>query len=104
MTLVRVRKPRISSGKTRPSTTREGSHTLSNLNAKLSAGDTVTQFTHELRTCNSAGRKLVLEELGSLFEIRIPTESILGFEADLNIPWNKLRTIKGYCYLNVHTI
>ena len=107
MTLIQVRKPRVSSGKAKASTIRERSHTLSNLRAKLSAGDSVHQFTHELRTCDSEDRKQVLEDLGGSFEIRIPTESVLAFKADLNIPfnipWNKLRTIKRYCYLNIHT-
>lgn len=94
MTLVQIRKPRVPSGKARPSTIRERSHSLSSLRNKLSAGDTVSQFSHELRTCNSDDRKRVLEELGGAFEVHIPTESLLAFKADLNVPWNKLRTIK----------
>ena len=96
MTLVQVRKPRVPTGKARPSTIRERSHSLSNLRSKLSAGDTVYQFSHELRTCDLDDRKQVLEELGGAFEVHIPTESLLAFKADLKIPWNKLRTIKRY--------
>ena len=75
MTLIQVRKPRVPSGKARPSTIQERSQSLSNIRAKLSAGDTVSQFSHELRTCDSEDKKQVLEELGGAFEVRIPTES-----------------------------
>ena len=95
MTLVQVRKPRVPSGKARPSTIQEKSQNLSNICAKLSAGDTVSQFSHNLHTCDSKDRKQVL---GGAFEVHIPTESVIVFKADLNIPWNKLRTINRYNY------
>ena len=41
-------------------------------------------------------RKQVLEQLGGAFEVHNPTESVIAFKADLNIPRNKLRTIKRY--------
>ena len=58
----------------------------------------VTQFISYPKSSihNLDDRKQVLEELGGAFEFHIPTESLLAFKADLNIPWNKLRTIKRY--------
>ena len=51
------------------------------------------QLGHELRACDYADRKQVLEDLGGAFHVQIPTESL---KADLNIPWSKLRTLKRY--------
>ena len=54
------------------------------------------QLGHELRACDSADRKQVLEDLGGAFHVKIPTESSLALKADLNIPWSKLRTLRRY--------
>ena len=56
------------------------SKNLSNICAKLSAGDTVSQFSHKLHTCDLEDRKQVLQELGGAFEVYIPSESVIAFK------------------------
>lgn len=58
-------------------------------------GDSCTQFSHELHTCDHNKR---LQELGDAFQVQIFAESSLMVKADLNIPWNKLRTMRRYTY------
>lgn len=63
----------------------------------VSGGDNTVELTGELQAASTEQRKTILDELQSTTsEAEIPACSILAMKADFNIPWNKLRVMRGY--------
>lgn len=94
---MQVPQARVATGKAASRTVRKRSHSLANVRLAVAAGDTTAQLAHELHAERRADRAKLLEELRKAdrdFHIRIPVRDSLALKADLNLPWNQLRTIR----------
>ena len=70
------------------------SNELSEIREKLSMGEAHIQLSHEIKKIPKEERVLLMKEAN--FMVVIPPEQGLAMKADLNIPWNKLRTMRRY--------
>ena len=92
-----MRQAQVPTGKAAPRTVRQRTQSLESVRLTLSAGDSTTQLAHELHAKQREDREKLLEEIkqaGGDIIVRVPVQTSLAMKADLNIPWNKLRTIR----------
>lgn len=78
---------------------RKRSSSLANVRSTLSAGDDTTQLVHELRSSSREDRGRLMEEIRQMvgkFLYRVSVKNSVAMKADLNLPWNKLRTMRRY--------
>ena len=94
LTFLKVTKPRISSTSVCKKTTRNRSRELGEHHHLTSLGSEVHLLQDELKACTTKERQLKLSEGG--FQVAVSTNQAVATNADLGIPWSKLRKIRRY--------
>lgn len=65
---------------------------MNKIRERLSMGNTTVLMCNELKIIPKEERIALMKEAN--FTVTIPPDQGLAMKADLNIPWNKLRTMR----------
>lgn len=92
LSLVKLTSSTVPSSKCSKETIRRRSSEIEMIRDQLSMGDSSVQMGTEIRVLPKDERERIMKEAN--FTVTIPPEQGLAMKANLNIPWNKLRTMR----------